>query len=284
MITFSELGTLGRLGNQLFQYAAVRSLSLHHGYELALPDPNSKRWQGQDCLLREFNIPTDLFKDSSGIQHTFLERDPFVYEPGFWSLPDNLNLQGFFQSTLYFKDFEDIIKKELTPKKENMDSAAKFVSTLREKYGKPVVSIHLRRGDNTDNSNPSEKLNSMYDKDGDYFEFLHKALKLFPKSKYTFLVFTGGKRSEEGNSEDIQWCKNNLGIEAEYSEGTTIQDFTRIMCCDHSIMSPVSSFSWWASYLSCSESKHIVAPEKYHSDIEGYTYRKGFYPKEFILL
>ena len=37
MITFSKLGTLGRLGNQLFQYAAVRALSLHAGYELALP-------------------------------------------------------------------------------------------------------------------------------------------------------------------------------------------------------------------------------------------------------
>lgn len=105
---------------------------------------------------------------------------------------------------------------------------------------------------------------------------------MFPD--HTYLVFTGGKRSEEGNSEDIQWCKDNLGIEAEYSEGTTLEDFCRIMCCDHSIMSPVSTFGWWAAYLSQSEQKNIVAPNRYHPDMEGFTHREGFYPKEFVLL
>lgn len=282
MITFSKLGTLGRLGNQLFQYAAVRALSLHAGYELALPNPKSSSWQGQDCLLGEFNIPDHFFKQASGIEYLAVEGDPLKYYSNFWNFPDNVDLYGFWQSTLYFDRFAKIIKKELTPKKEHLDAAKSFVSTIREKHGKPVVSVHLRRGDNTDNSNPSVALNAMYEKDGDYFRYLEEALKMFPDCSY--LVFTGGKRSEEGNSEDIQWCKENLGIEAEYSEGTTLEDFCRIMCCDHSIMSPVSTFGWWAAYLSQSEQKKIVAPNKYHPDIEGFTHREGFYPKEFILL
>jgi hypothetical protein len=282
MITFSQLGTLGRLGNQLFQYAAARALSLESNYELALPDPRGKSWQGQDCLLREFNIPGEVFKEASGIEHLVVEKDPFQYDDRFWKLPDNIDLHGFWQCTYYFDKFSDIIKKELTPKQNHLDDAKAFISSIRNKYGKPVVSVHLRRGDNTDNSNPSAALNAMYRKDGDYFKYLDEALKNF--NDCTFLVFTGGKRSEEGNSNDIQWCRDNLGIEAEYSEGTTLQDFCRIMCCDHTIMSPVSSFGWWAAYLSQSKEKTIIAPDKYHPDMRGFTHREGFYPKEFIIL
>jgi len=36
MITFLELGKLGRLGNQLFQYSALKSLALRNGYNVAM--------------------------------------------------------------------------------------------------------------------------------------------------------------------------------------------------------------------------------------------------------
>ena len=39
MITFSNLGKYGRLGNQLFQYAALKGLSIKKGYEIGMsPD------------------------------------------------------------------------------------------------------------------------------------------------------------------------------------------------------------------------------------------------------
>ena len=38
MITNFALGRDGRLGNQLFQYAALRALSLEHGYEIVVPN------------------------------------------------------------------------------------------------------------------------------------------------------------------------------------------------------------------------------------------------------
>ena len=63
MITFFELGKLGRLGNQLFQYAALRSLSLEKGYESKIPNPNTCEWHGQKCLLGEFNIQSPYLKE-----------------------------------------------------------------------------------------------------------------------------------------------------------------------------------------------------------------------------
>lgn len=281
MITFSNLGNLGRLGNQLFQYAAVRSLSITKGFDLALPDPIIKTWHGQDCLLKEFNIPENLFAEIRGLRYSYKEKDALQYDPSFWQIPDGTDLVGFFQSTLYFKDQASIIKKELTPKETHLASAREYITVLKEKYNKPIISVHIRRGDLTSSIN-KEHYTSMYDKKGDYFAYLNKALELFPDCHY--LVFTGGNRSEEGNSEDIKWCKDNLNINAEYSNGTTMQDFCRIMMCDHSVLSPATSFGWWAGYLSASDNKKVVAPNNYHPDLESFNHREGFYPEEFIVL
>ena len=59
MITFSELGNYGRLGNQLFQYAALKASALRNGYTCKVPDFNTKQWHGQKCLLTYFNIKSD---------------------------------------------------------------------------------------------------------------------------------------------------------------------------------------------------------------------------------
>ena len=279
MITFDELGSLGRLGNQLFQYAAVRSLSLKCGYELALPDPKTKSWHGQNCLLRNFNIPTEFFREATGITHTFNEGG-VVPHPHFFSVPDGTNLIGFYQSLYYFEEFAEIIRKELTPQKSIMEEANEFISSIREEQGKPVVSIHVRRGDNA--SINEREYGGMFSKDSDYFSYLKKAVSLFPNS--TFLVFTGGKRDEGDNQEDIDWCKDNLGIDADYSNGTTIQDFSRMILCDHSILSPLSSFGWWAGYLGIAKNKKTVAPFEYNPSDPSFKDRTDFYPKEFILL
>jgi hypothetical protein len=281
MITFSKIGEYGRLGNQLFQYAAVRALGLENGYDVLLPDPETKRWHGQDCLLKNFSIPDSLFGEASGIQYIAVEEDPYCYDSRFWKIPDDVDLFGFWQSLSYFDKHQETIKKELTPNEEHMSSASDYLMSLREKYKKPIVSIHIRRGDMLTEGN-EEHYGSLYEPGGDYFSYLKKALELFPNCVY--LVFTGGKRSEEGNSEDLDWCKNNLNIDAEYSEGNTMQDFCRMILCDHSILSPATSFGWWAGYLSYSKYKKVVAPYNYHPDMKNFNHKENFYPKEFILL
>ena len=64
MITFMDLGSYGRLGNQLFQYAALKSLGLKNNYEVKIPDPTSKTWHGQDCLLDQLNIDCDYVTEA----------------------------------------------------------------------------------------------------------------------------------------------------------------------------------------------------------------------------
>ena len=37
MIGYDRLGTNGRFGNQLFQYAGLRGIAAHHGYDWCIP-------------------------------------------------------------------------------------------------------------------------------------------------------------------------------------------------------------------------------------------------------
>jgi thiol-disulfide isomerase/thioredoxin len=296
MITFSELGRLGRLGNQFFQYSALRSLSLYHGYAMAIPNPKDRDWHGQNCLLNEFNIECQFLNAQNSSDITMLYREPnhMSFDPEFFNIKDNTNLYGFFQSTLYFKHCEEQIKKELTPKQHHLDNAKKAIQHIKEKYpNHEIVSIHLRRGDNTDGSNPSKELNEMYGKNNEldpnsfYGKYINAAFEQFENKKVKYLVFSGGARfAGNDNISDIEWCRQNLkGDNFVFSKGNTaINDFSLIMSCDHNIISHISSFGWWAAYLNQNQDKIVVAPEKYHPDMPEYTYREGFYPDNWRLV
>ncbi len=44
MVTFHRLGENGRLGNQLFQYAALKGLATKNGYKMKIPNPQTMSW------------------------------------------------------------------------------------------------------------------------------------------------------------------------------------------------------------------------------------------------
>lgn len=297
-VFFPQIGQYGRLGNQLFQYAAGRSLALSHNTNLYMFDPSSLEWHGQKCLLDNFNIKVKHMSQKRSNLHgeefgkwvprsptmdwtTWHEPNPFVVEKDFFNLPNNITINGFFQSTYYFKPYEEIIKKELTPLKNTSDR----VEEIRNSTGKEVVSIHVRRGDNTDWTDPAQrKLRAMYDEDGVYTRYVRKAISTFKDVQ--FLVFTGGARGAADNSEDIAWCKNFFqGKKFMFAEGgSSLSDFSDIMSCDHNIIGHVSSFGWWAAFLNSNPNKVVVAPKNYHPDIPNFTHRFMFYPEDWILI
>ena len=295
MITFIELGRLGRLGNQLFQYAALRGLGLSLGYVTKIPDPSERMWHGQGCLLDNFNIECDFMEEVEvkELQGRYYEPDYMRFDEQFYVLPDNIDLHGFFQSTLYFKGHEEQIKKELTPKSEIMATAKEQIDVIRDQNPDyEIVSLHLRRGDNTDGSNPSKELNEMYGKKGDleedsfYGKYLSAAKECFSDRKVKYLIFSGGTRtSGNSNETDMEWCKRNFtGDEYLFAdENDALIDFAMIMQCDHNIISHISSFGWWAAYLNVNKEALIVAPKHYHPDRPDFEHRMGFYPTEWKL-
>ena len=41
MLAFNNIGSLGRLGNQMFEYATLRGIAAKHGYEWMIPPPEN---------------------------------------------------------------------------------------------------------------------------------------------------------------------------------------------------------------------------------------------------
>lgn len=284
MVTFHKLGENGRLGNQLFQYAALKGLATKNGYEIKIPNPQTMSWHGQTCLLDKFNINCDYLtqQDANTLQNLYEEPTWQKYDSNFFNLPDNTTIDGYYQSIYYFEHIEKEIKKELTPKKEYLDNAMTEINFLKDNLQCEIVSVHVRRGDNMTNGQTG--LIQAFEPGGVYETYFNEAKKVFEGKNVKFLVFTGGQRFNEDNKVDVDWCKSFFkGDEFLFSEGNTqINDFALIMSCDHNILSHVSSFGWWAAYVNPNPNKIVVAPEWYHPD-EPNLKREKFYPKEYIL-
>ena len=291
MITFSQLGKYGRLGNQLFQYAALRSLSLRKGYECKIPDPNTMEWHGQKCLMDQFNIKASFLKEEDYSKILYKYHEPFSNKAdrNFSFLGDGVDIHGYFQSYEYFKDFEKEIIEELTPNNTLLNNASIILNSIKEKDTE-IVSLHIRRGDNQDGTNP--KYNDFYGKNdtltdnSEYGKYLKQTFEIFKDKKVKYLVFSGGTRAKKGsNLSDIEWCKANIkGNNIIYSEGLSdIMDFTLMTLCDHNVVCHLSSFGYWSAILNKNKNKIVVAPRDYSLGADNRT-DNGFYPKEWRVI
>ena len=287
MITFSELGQYGRLGNQLFQYAILVAIGNKNGYTIKIPDYRNRCWDEQKCLLNNFNISAEFLSNKDLPIYLYRENveNSCKYNSEVFSIPDNGNIYGHFQNYQYYRDYEDILIKELTPNKENIERCLKILNEIKTKYdGYEIVSLHLRRGDTNytaydDISSTNLSQNSVW------YKYFSESKNLFTNKKVKFLVFTGGNKTADDNVDNYEWCKNNLvGDEFIYFdyEKTTMNDFTLMYLCDHHILAMGSSLSWWVGFLNIKkENKLIIAPRYYHVATE---IDEGFYPDKFIII
>jgi hypothetical protein len=54
--------------------------------------------------------------------------------------------------------------------------------------------------------------------------------------------------------------------------------------CDHNIISPASSFSWWAAFLNNYSTAKVVAPKIYNPSDPNIKNRYMFYPQKWIII
>jgi len=291
MITFTQLGRLGRLGNQFFQYAAAKSVSLELGYELKVPNFEDVSWQNQKCLLSEFNIQCDFLDpvDFYKIQTRFVEPHHAHYFDQVFSVPPGTDLYGYFQNYRYFVKFEDQIRNEFKLNEKLEEYAEEYISAFKQP-GEEVVSLHFRRGDNSDGTNP--EYNNYYgqedklSEDSEFGRYFFKAMENFEDKKYRFLVFSGGSRKGMNhNQSDIDWCKENLiGDRFVFCEGNSdIQDFAIMKNCDHNLTTHMTSFGWWAAFLNENPNKIVIAPKNYTIPDDGRV-KLGFYPNSWRIV
>jgi hypothetical protein len=272
MITNTHLGIEGRLGNQLFQYAALKSLSLHNKYRCVLPPLSSRDWHGQRCLLDNFNLSCEYTEDFSSLEYLYEEPHIDVFDENFYNTPDNTSVRGFFQNIKYFEKYKEEIIKELTPLPDTYNKAKEILSKYRQKYpDSELVAVHIRRGDNVDVN--TEFGNRMFGQgihlapDSVWGGYIIEAKKVFAGKKVKYLLFTGGSRDNDDTG-DLKWVSHNFDNTGHILASTSdvLLDYSLISLCDHNILCHVTSFGWWAAYINSNPNKIMVAPRDYFMD------------------
>ena len=261
----------GGLGNQLYQYAMGRSLSLRTGRTLLLEKRNISRDQYRNYELSVFNIHeqhVDLITQwctrwaasySSGKlfrticplawNYKIIRDKEAGFDPSVFNLEmGTVVLEGYWQSFKYFDPYQDVIKSELTFKKE---PSGLNVNIIDEIESVQSVAVHVRRGDYV--TNPKCKdLHSVCS-----LEYYQKANNFLEQSvrKPHFFIFT----------DDPKWAKENLTFSGpskvvDHNLGKAdYEDFRLMTHCKHFIIAN-SSFSWWGAWLASFSDKIVVAP------------------------
>lgn len=288
MITFTKLGQFGRFGNALWQYAAIKGISLKTGYELKIPNPNLVEYQQQKCLLRYFDLPDPYLDGTEQILYTYNMYEAQFFNPNLIGImEDHTDFCGYFQNTQYFFGFEKEIRQALTLQPTIKQKIRKNFQQIIKQYSRPIISIHVKRGELV-NETTVNNIN-FYGSNGILLTYLRQAIAYFKRIFYkpTFLIFTNriDDFNKYGSKDDPQhWCNTYLcddDIMLQTNE-TDIEDFAMMSMCDHNILCHSTTFGWWAAWLNTNKNKIVIAPKYYFMDRTKFV--DGFYPKEWVLL
>ncbi len=270
---------MGGLGNQMFQYAAAKALSVRHGVTLKvdlsfLNDRSDRenftfREYELDCFdnpiqiatnkeLSIFNPPNKIIsslKSFLGISGPMRYcENTFKYNESFSELPNEILLEGYFQSEKYFLQIRSLLLQDF---KWRSPASGVNLSLIENIKSTNSVSIHIRRGDFAEN----KVINSFHGLcDINYYK--RAILHINQKTENVFFFIF---------SDDINWAKKEIGMSSnmiyiDHNIGKESYWDMRLMSyCKHNIIAN-SSFSWWAAWLNENQSKIVCAPEKWFNN------------------
>ena len=266
----------GGLGNQLFQYAFGRAVSLKLETPLLL-DVSAYMNKEETSSLKEFqlyrfeihasvssglknrnfNFVKQLFETIKNIVTPY---SCYVFEPENLNVKDGANLEGHWQSEKYFSNIETILRQDLMLKEKLGAKAKLFKDRIKqvEDNGGISTSIHIRRGDFVTNKYANTYHGSL---DVNYYQKAISTLQTKLSGKQLVLfVF----------SDDIPWVKENLKTDVPLicvsrPDILDYEDLILMSCCNHNIIAN-SAFSWWGAWLNPRKNKIVIAPKKWIRD------------------
>ena len=246
------------LGNQLFQWAAGRSLAAALGTVLlVLGEPQNTAHPGDDLtdLLPELELTSASFVDRCTLSVLLRARwrgwpvasrletllgvkcfgdrgQPRSYDPSFSDLRGKVLLDGYFQHPRYFEPVAQDLRECLR----------RLVRTTPD-YARNVF-VHIRRGDFR--SMGIDLPISWYERAMDQMrEVLHA-----PK----FIVFS----DEPSTLPHGLWRRSDVVPRSAVGESTR-SDFAMMSSCQHGILSH-STFSWWAAFVAEEPGGRFIYP------------------------
>ncbi|MGA2159808.1 MAG: alpha-1,2-fucosyltransferase [Dehalococcoidia bacterium] len=236
MISFKNLGNFGNLGNQLFQYAFLRTAARRLGVKFYCP-----RWIGDDIFT--LNDSEERAENLENISSQYVEPNNYLgFNPSTLRIEDGTDILGYFQTQQYWDP--QSIREWYTFRQDRIDRVSikyKDIDFYRS------VGMHLRFGDKRSSIDCRVLF---YNPRPQYYK---RALSCIKPEK-NVIVFS----DEIGVAKDyLQPVKNNF-IFVDGNE--PYEDlFLMTWCCD--LILSASTFCWWGALLN-SHCGNIIAPSE----------------------
>lgn len=243
--TYVTCSWMGELGNQMFQVAATVAYALDHDCEPVFTsfDYAAGGELNYQYVFHRLKIlqPDQNFHYEEHPGH--IERYiPIPYEKG-----KNMRLRGLYQNERYFAHHKEYIQQLFAPTQEIFTYITKKYGDLKKLFKDPVVGVHVRT------FIPSARNPEVEGFEGASWEYFIKAIEYFPEN-YTFFVFT----------DHPAWTRKHfprIQRKIRFIEGNPRHiDLYFMSLCHHQVVSPGSTFSWWASWLNRNPNKIVIAP------------------------
>lgn len=280
----------GGLGNQLFQYAIGRALSLKLECELVLDTSFYPQQTLRKYELDKFHINARLATNAeinkAGAGSNFIARlirklglTPVLHPSyikelesiKYFKAIDNCKsgsyLNGYWQNPAYFAHCKKQLCEDFTPIKSISEQAQAWLLKIKATNS---VSLHVRRGDYVQNAHTNSVHGTCT------IEYYQKAVEHIQQKIETpiFYVF----------SDEIQWCKDNLSfIDAVCFVDDTqsaIDDLVLMQHCKANIIAN-STFSWWGAWLSPCRDIQIAPRNWFNSNKKNL---REIYPESWLIL
>ena len=261
----------GRLGNQMFQYALIKSLQAS-GKEVYI-DSNMLKYDNNYNELGLFPLvgkeiqeaTTDMVcklgdcnksffhkvkRKTLGYKKTHILERGYAYYDDVFKM-DDVYLEGYWQTERYFKAIENEIRHVfIFP--EITDEANKCLQAEMQSCNS--ISMHIRRGDylNAKNAPVHGNICTVT-----YYENAIDYMKEHVENP-RFYIFT----------DDAKWAREQyqdreMFVVVDQNHGDqSYRDMQLMGCCKHNIIAN-SSFSWWGAWLNDNKDKIVVAPPKW---------------------
>ncbi|KAK2164804.1 hypothetical protein NP493_1397g00026 [Ridgeia piscesae] len=244
----------GRLGNNMFQYAALYGIGKANGLR-----PLITRQSALVAIFPHLKTRVTSQRRPGDYWPKYREMAPYRFDERTFNLNfmTNIELVGFFQSWRYFDHVRADVRKQFTFAAGLELEVTRFFERTQRLYRDGMyyvrgdaaksplqyVGIHVRRGDYL-HQNSIEKGYTVADSG-----YIERAMSYFT-TKYHNVIFVVC-------SDDMQWSRTHvksrthLVVYSPFTE-TAALDLCTLARCNHSITT-VGSFSWWVGNLAGGE-------------------------------
>lgn len=262
----------GGLGNQMFQYALGRNLSLIHNVPLKLdysylkvPNQSSRSFRLHGFQIKAEEATAEEIRAYRSDMQKILDRfRPYSkkkkvleesgdFEERVLSRSDGY-FDGHWQNEKYFRQNEETIRKDFALKNPPGEEALRVAERMGE--AAESVSLHIRRGDYV-------SIKKIADVHGvlpmSYYKNACDLILQKIPSAHFFI-----------SSDDIGWAKEHFpkNYPVEFISSPNIPDYEELALmnqCRHHIIAN-STMSWWAAYLNQNPAKIVIAPKNWFRD------------------